>query len=92
MPFPRVVLHVAVFVAAYLVVNLDWDVALGLNPTVDVLRWTVDAAAATPNAVWIVYRLGGRHAQRPGGRCLNCTRTPPDSEHRQRYAQLWVSR
>ena len=67
MPILRVVLHVAIFVAAYLIFKLDQGVALGLNPTVDILLWAVAAVSAVANAMWIVYRLGGPPVQGPGG-------------------------
>ena len=66
-PILRVALHVAIFVAAYLVFKLDQGVALGFNPTVDILLWAVAAVGAVANAMWIVYRLGGPPAQGPGG-------------------------
>ena len=61
----RVVLHVAVFVAAFLIFTLGLGVGLALNPAAGTLLWLVAGVIAVGNAVWIVRRLRGRPSQRP---------------------------
>ena len=50
----RVVLHVTVFVAAFLIFTLDLGVGLALNPAAGTLLWLVAGVVAVGNAVWIV--------------------------------------
>ena len=63
----RVVLHVAVFVAAFLIFTLGLGVGLALNPAAGTLLWLAAGVVAVGNAVWIVRRLRGRSDQRPRG-------------------------
>ena len=61
----RVVLHVAIFAAAFLIFTLGLGVGLALNPAAGTLLWLIAGAVAVGNAVWIVRRLRGRPDQRP---------------------------
>ena len=56
----RVILHVAIFAAAFLVFTLGLGVGLALNPAVGTLMWLVAGLIAVANAVWIVRVLRRR--------------------------------
>ena len=51
----RIVLHVAIFAAAFLIFTLGLGVGLALNPAAGTLLWVV----AVGNAVWISRGLRG---------------------------------
>ena len=61
----RVILHVAIFAAAFLVFTLGLGVGLALNPAVGTLLWLFAGLIAVANAVWIVRVLRQRCVQRP---------------------------
>ena len=63
----RVVLHMAVFAAAFLIAMLGLGVGLILNPAAGTLLSLVAAVVAVGNAVWIVRRLRDRSGQMPLG-------------------------
>ena len=50
----RVVLHAAIFVAAFLIFTLGLGVGLAFNPAVGMLLWLVAGLVAGGNVVWIV--------------------------------------
>ena len=56
----RVVLHVAIFAAAFLVFTLGLGIGLALNPAVGTLLWLVAGLIAVANVVWIVRVLRRR--------------------------------
>lgn len=61
----RVILHVVIFAAAFLIFTLGLGVGLALNPAVGILLWLVAGLIAVGNAVWIVRVLQRRRVQRP---------------------------
>ena len=59
----RVVLHAAIFVAAFLIFTLGLGVGLALNPAVGMLLWLVAGLVAVGNVVWIVRSRRRRSGQ-----------------------------
>ena len=56
----RVILHAAIFAAAFLVFTLGLGIGLALNPAVGTLLWLVAGLIPVANAVWIVRLLRRR--------------------------------
>ena len=50
----RVLLHAAIFAAAFLIFTLGLGVGLALSPVVGTLLWLVAGLVAAANVIWIV--------------------------------------
>ena len=57
-----VFLHIAIFVAAFIIYTLGLGIGLAANPAIGTLLWIVAAAIGVGNLAWIVLSL--RRARR----------------------------
>ena len=59
----KVLLHTAIFAAAFLIFTLGLGVGLALNPAAGTLLWLVAGLVAVANVIWIVRGLRRRSDQ-----------------------------